>query len=142
MLDYKNSDLYIAGDSSGDVLHSPTYWVKLGAKLEPCECACHTSPFSRINLTQCITLPHEIIDRSVTIDSQGEVNRYERFFEVPMHDEVRVRQPDIIIMMDRVQVIVFAVFGVCQSSVKPLLLQQEFHFIFLQRNVTFFYAKR
>lgn len=42
--------------------------------------------------------------------------------EVPVHDEVRVRQPDVAVVVDRVQVVVLTLIRVPQPWIVPLLL--------------------
>lgn len=76
--------------------------------------------------------PHEIIDAPVAVDPHWKVNRYERVFEISVHDEIRVRQPNIIVVVDGVQVVVLALIRISQPGIVPLLLQKEFYFVFLQ----------
>lgn len=77
------------------------------------------------------SLPHEIIDTAIPKDLQCKVDRYERILKVAVHDEIRVRQPDVIVMVDGVQMVVLALRVVLQPWIVPLLLQQELHFVFL-----------
>jgi len=77
--------------------------------------------------------PHEIVDSSVAVDAEGEVNWDERIFEVAVHDEVSVRQPDVFVVVDGVEKLVATRVRVAQPRVKPLLLQQELNFVFLKQ---------
>lgn len=52
--------------------------------------------------------------------------------KIAVHNEVCVRQPDVLVVVDRVQVVESRLVGIPQSGVIPLLLQQEFHFVFLE----------
>jgi hypothetical protein len=63
------------------------------------------------------------------------VNRNEWVLEISMHNEVCVRQPDIVVVVDCIEELVFTLVGVFEAWVKPLLLQKELHFIFLQYNM-------
>lgn len=51
--------------------------------------------------------------------------------EVTMHDEVGVRQPDVLVMMYSIQEVVMGLVGIAQPRVVPLLLQQKLHLVFL-----------
>lgn len=75
--------------------------------------------------------PHEVVDGAVPEDAQREVHRDERVLEVAVHDEVRVGQPDVAVVVDGVEEVVLAVVRVLQPGVQPLLLQQELHLVFL-----------
>jgi len=66
------------------------------------------------------------------VDPQGEVHGDDRVFEVAVHDEVGVRQPHVIVVVDRVQELVATRVRVPQSRIEPLLLQQKLHLVFLQ----------
>lgn len=59
----------------------------------------------------------------------------EGILEIPVHDEVRIRQPDVAVVMNRVQVVVLALVRVPKPWVVPLLLQQELYFVFLKEKV-------
>lgn len=76
--------------------------------------------------------PHQIIDRSIAEYSQGEVHGYDGIiFEIAMHDEIRVGQPHLVVMMDGVEELVRWLIRIPQSRIVPLLLQEKFHFVFL-----------
>lgn len=75
--------------------------------------------------------PHQIIDRPVPVYPQRKVHRDDRVLEVPMHDEVGVREPYVLMVVDGVQELVLRLVGVAEPGVEPLLLQQELDFIFL-----------
>lgn len=62
------------------------------------------------------------MDGAVTVDAEGEVHGDKGILEISMHDEVGVRQPDVFIVMDCIEVIVSALIGITQSRVNPLLL--------------------
>lgn len=51
-------------------------------------------------------VPHQIVHTAVSVDPQREVHWYQRRLKVAVHDEVRVRQPDISVMVDGVQEVV------------------------------------
>lgn len=63
------------------------------------------------------------------------MNGNEWILEVSVHNEVRVWQPDVVVVVDCIEKLVFALVGVLEAWVKPLLLQKELHFIFLQYNM-------
>lgn len=46
--------------------------------------------------------PHEIIDRTVAEYPQRKVHRDDRILKVAVHDKVRVRQPDVLVVVDGV----------------------------------------
>lgn len=66
---------------------------------------------------------HQIIDRPVPVYPQRKVHRDDRVLEIPMHDEVGIWQPNILMMMDSVQELVLRLVGVAEPRVEPLLLQ-------------------
>lgn len=56
---------------------------------------------------------------------------HNRLLKVAVHDEVRVGQPDVLVMVDGIQVFVLRVIVIAQPRIVPLLLQQELHLVFL-----------
>lgn len=60
------------------------------------------------------------------------MDRYEGILEVAVHDEVRVREPDVLVMVDGVEELVARSVAVAQPRVVPLLLQQELDLVFLR----------
>lgn len=75
--------------------------------------------------------PHQVVHAAVPVDPQREVHRYQRRFEVAVHDEIRVRHPDVPVVVYGVQEVVPALVRVPQPGVVPLLLQQELHLVLL-----------
>jgi hypothetical protein len=59
------------------------------------------------------------------------VNRNEWVLEIAMHDKVCVWQPDVCMVVNCIEKLVFTLVGVSEARVKPLLLQKELYFIFL-----------
>jgi hypothetical protein len=59
------------------------------------------------------------------------MHRYDGIFEITMHDKVRVGEPNILMMMNGVKKFILRLIRIPQSRVKPLLLEQKFHFVFL-----------
>lgn len=59
---------------------------------------------------------------------------YERILKVSVHDEISVRQPDITMVMDGVEKLELTVV-ILKTRIEPLLLQQEFHLVFLERKI-------
>jgi len=66
--------------------------------------------------------PHQIVYAAVSVDPQRKVYRYQRRFEIAVHDEIRVRQPNVSVVVYGVQEIVPALVRVPQARVVPLLL--------------------
>jgi hypothetical protein len=62
------------------------------------------------------------------------VNGNEWVLEISVHNEVRIWQPDVVVVVECVEELEFTLVGVLEAWVKPLLLQKELHFIFLQNN--------
>ena len=62
------------------------------------------------------------------------MNRNEWVLEIAVHDEVCVWQPDVFMVVNCVEKLVFTLVGVLETWVKPLLLQKELYFILLQHN--------
>lgn len=46
--------------------------------------------------------PHKIVDGAISVNSQREMHRNNRVLKVAVHDEIRVWQPYILVMMDRI----------------------------------------
>lgn len=57
----------------------------------------------------------------------------EGIFEVSVHDEVSVWQPNVIVVVDGVEEFIPALVRITQPRIVPLLLQQELHLVFLQQ---------
>lgn len=57
---------------------------------------------------------------------------YDGILEIAMHNKIRIRRPDAIMMMQGVQEVVMRLIAILQSRVGPLLIQQELHLVFLQ----------
>lgn len=51
-------------------------------------------------------LPHKVVDCAVAVYPQGKVDRDERILEVAVHNEVCVREPNVVVMVYRVQELV------------------------------------
>lgn len=52
--------------------------------------------------------------------------------KIAVHNEVCVRQPNVLVVVDRVQVIEARLVRIPQPRIVPLLLQQKLHLILLQ----------
>jgi hypothetical protein len=63
------------------------------------------------------------------------MNRNEWILEISMHNEVRVWQPDVVVVVNCIEELIFTLVGVLEAWIKPLLLQKELHFILLQYNM-------
>jgi hypothetical protein len=59
------------------------------------------------------------------------MHRYDGIFEITMHDKVRVGEPNILMMVNGVEKFIFRLIRIPQSWIEPLLLEQKFHFVFL-----------
>jgi hypothetical protein len=88
----------------------------------------------KIHQLNDVFLPHEIRNRAIAVDTKSKVNRNEWILEISMHDKVCVWEPDVIVVVNCIEELIFAPVGVLEAWVKPLLLQKELHFIFLQHN--------
>jgi hypothetical protein len=50
------------------------------------------------------------------------VNRNEWVLEISMHNKVCVWQPDVVVVVDCIEKLIFTLVGVFEAWVKPLLL--------------------
>lgn len=87
---------------------------------------------TRINALETPHLPHEVVNRAVAIDAQCKMHRHDGLLEVAVHDKIRVGQPDILMVVNGVQILVLRVIVVAQTWIVPLLLQQKLHLVFLR----------
>jgi len=67
---------------------------------------------------------------------------YDGILEIAMHNEIRIRRPDAVMMMQSIQEVVMRLIAILQSRIVPLLVKQKFHLVFLQtivsiRNICF-----
>lgn len=83
------------------------------------------NPQELLELRQHVTAKHQTYVQSEEVGAESNL-------EVSMHDEVGVREPDILVVVDGVQEVVVRLVGVAQPRVVPLLLQKELHFVFLE----------
>jgi hypothetical protein len=67
-------------------------------------------------------LPHKIRDCAIAVDAKSKVNGNERVLEISMHNEVCVWQPDVVVVVDCIEKLIFTLVGVLEAWVKPLLL--------------------
>jgi hypothetical protein len=72
------------------------------------------------------------VDSPVAVDPQGDVDRVRGMLEVAVLEEVDVRQPDVLLVVYPVQVLVSAGFIVRQAAVHPEEVHQELHLVFLE----------
>lgn len=63
------------------------------------------------------------------------IARCETDLKVSMHDEISIREPNILVVVDGVEKIVMRLIRVPQSRVIPLLLKQKLYFVFLKYNI-------
>lgn len=66
--------------------------------------------------------PHEVRNGSVAVNTEREVHWVQRLLEVTVHYEVRVREPNLSVMVQSVEVVVPRLVSVLQSRIEPLLL--------------------
>jgi hypothetical protein len=69
-----------------------------------------------------VFLPHKIRDCAIAVYAKSKVNRNEWVLEISMHNKVCVWQPDVVVVVDCIEKLIFTLVGVFEAWVKPLLL--------------------
>lgn len=55
-----------------------------------------------------MNLPHKVVDCSVPKDAECKVHGYEGILEVAVHNEIGVRQPDVLVVVYGIKVVILA----------------------------------
>lgn len=61
------------------------------------------------------------------------MNRYKGILKIAVHYKICIRQPDFVVMVNRVKEFVSRSVAITQPRIEPLLLQQKLHFVFLKK---------